>query len=678
MYKRHSKHDSLLVGVCLFIVRQKFRDEIPTLSDFCRSEELSDDTIRRAARFLLLPVMRLLRGRRPGPRKKTSPSPKMLALSAINGLLHTLLPKSIPKLLKSAAIRGLIAQQVLLWHEKGVPLVEMAGFLQINSKTLGRWTRRLEQRGEGLMVPLHSRRPRTSPKQLPCEIQQALKALRKLKPELSVAELSKVFNQHFQMLLEEHGLVSVSEKTVQKYLRGDSPKTEFVAKRSVRGAYKYPPPMTMAWIDTTEFKIAGTRVHILVAMEAHSRITLAGEACLQEDSEAATSVLSEALSRAPGLRAVVRDRGKPYINERVNAFLAGRDCLPIDAHPYFPIDKAALERFFATLKPWLRASLTRLEDEWTQEKVVSQREIVNAVRAAVQIFLRAYNLIPQQYLAAKCPFERLETALREAGASDVDMDQFHRLASEREDKDAILERIRDGLQLDLDIKQMRRDYAYIDKHAAKAAYDACCKKLVLDRDKSIRDPHRYLLAVAWRKSRVLLQDRAQARRDDEQSAQIFTDTRALREENARERKDRERQPHKYLAEDLKSWLHYRSMPVFRHSKLGEAQLRKTLAAAATMLGQQAFEAQTQQLAKSIPKVLQNFGLSQRLQQEALIEAFIQIANSPDLSITDTKGQSQGLAPPPVNGGSCSSIKNLVREALSRLSVPHDGWTDVSS
>lgn len=678
MYKRHSKHGSLLVGVCLFIVRRRFRGDVPTLRAFCHSEDISDDTIRRAARFLLLPVMRLLRGRRPGPRKKMLPAPKMLALSAINGFLHTFLPKSIPKLLKSAAIRGLIAQQVLSWHEKGVPLVEMAGFLQISSKTLGRWTRRLEKKGEGLTVPLHSRRPLTTPKQLPCEIQESLRTLHKLKPKISVAELSKVFNQHFQLLLGEHGLESVSEKTVQKYLRGDAPKTQFVTKRSVRGAYKYPPPMTMAWIDTTEFKIAGTRVHILVAMEAHSRITLAGEACLQEDSEIATSVLSKALSRAPGLRAVVRDRGKPYINERVNAFLAGRNCLPIDAHPYFPIDKAALERFFATLKPWLRASLARLEDEWTQEKATSQREIVNAVRAAVQIFLRAYNLIPQQYLEAKCPFERLETALREAGASDVDMDQFHRLASEREDKDAILERIRDGLQLDLDMKQMRRAYAYIDKHAAKAAYDACSKKLVDDRDKSIRDPHRYLLAVAWRKSQTLLQDRAQARRDEKQSAQVFADTRAGREENARERKDREQQPQNYLAQDLKSWLHYRSMPAFRNSKLGEAKLRKTLEATGKMLGTVAFEAQTQQLAKSIPKVLQHFGLSQSLQQEALVEAFLQMAKSPNPSTSDAKGQSQGLAPTPANEGSCSSTKTLVREVLDGLSVPHDGWTDVSS
>ena len=679
MYKRHSRPRALLLGVCLFIVRRYFHNGIPTLSDFCRSEDISDDTIRRAARFLLFPVMRLLRGRRPGPRKKKKePAATLEALTAINSFLHALLPESIARLLKNAAIRGLIAQQALFWHEKGVPLAEMATFLQISSKTLSLWTSRLEQTGEGLIVALQSRRPLTSPKQLPCEIQETLRILRKIAPKISVAELSKVFNQRFRLLLGEHELTSVSEKTVRKYVRGDAMPTQRVPKRSVRGAYKYPPPMTMAWIDTTEFKIAGIRVHILVAMEAHSRITLAGEACVQDDSEAATSVLSEALSRAPGLRAVVRDRGKPYINKRVNAFLAERDCLPIDAYPYFPIDKAALERFFATLKPWLRAALARLEDEWKQEQSASQREIVNAVRAALQIFLRAYNLIPQQYLEAKCPFERLETALREAGAGDVDMDHFHRLASEREDKDVILGRIRDGLQLDVDLKQMRRDYAHIDKHAAKAAYDACSKKLVIDRDKSIRDPHRYLLAVAWRKSRVLLRDRAQARRDNDQSAQVFAATRAWQEEDSRKRKDRAQQPQNYLAEDLKSWLHYRSMPAFKSSKLGEAQLRKTLAAAARKLGSPAFEAQTQQLAKSIPGVMMGLGAQQHLENKALVEAFRQMARNPDPPINDAKGKSQGLAPPPANEGSCSSIKTLVRQVLDRLKVPHDRWTDVSS
>jgi len=620
----------------------------------------------------------LLRGRRPGPKKKTAPGPKLLALSAINSLLHALLPESIPKLLKTAAARGLIAQQVLSWHEKGVPLVEMASFLQINSKTLGRWTKRLELKGKGLTVRLDSRRPKTSPAQLPYEIQQILRALHKIAPKRSIAELSKVFNLHFTNLLGSHDLATVSEKTVRKYVQGDTPKPKSQPKQSVRGAYKYPPPMSMAWIDTTAYKIAGIRVHILVAMEAHSRITLAGEACLQEDSEVATAVLDEALSRAPGIRAVVRDRGTPFINERVNAFLAGRECLPIDAHPYFPIDKAALERFFGTLKPWLRAALARLENEWKQEQAPSQKEIVNAVRAALQIFLRAYNLIPQQYLEASCPFDRLDRALREAGAADVDMDQFHRLQSEREDKDVILIQIRDGLQLDIDLKQMRLDYAQIDKHAAKSAFDACYQKLVLDRDRSIRDPHRYLLAVARRKNREHWQDRTQARIANEQSAQVTADTQLWQETKSRERKDREQQPQNYLAEDLKSWLQYRSMPVFRGSTLGEAQLKSTLAATAKVLGNTTFTAQAEQFAKGIPRVLDAYGLRHDHEQKVIVEAFLKMARDPDPPIDDAKGKSKGLASSSINEGSCSSIKTLVREALDRLSVQHDRWTDVSS
>ena len=678
MYKRHSKHSPLLVGVCLLVVRRSFGGDIPTLSDFCHASSVSVDTIRRLADFLLLPVMVLLRGRRPGPKKKTAPTPKLSALSAINGLLHALLPQSIPQLLKSAAVRGLIAQQALSWHGKGVPWGEMASFLQINSKTLGRWTKRLVQNGEGLTVPLHSRRPKTSPAQLPYDIQQILRAFHKIAPKRSIAELSKIFNLHFTEFLGTHDLASVSEKTVRKYVQGDTPKPKSQPKQSVRGAYKYPPPMSMAWIDTTDFKIAGIRVHILVAMEAHSRITLAGEACLQEDSEVATSVLGEALSRAPGLRAVVRDRGKPYINERVNAFLAGRNCLPIDAHPYFPIDKAALERVFGTLKPWLRAALARLEDEWKQEQAASQKEIVNAVRAALQIFLRAYNLIPQQYLEASCPFERLDRALREAGASDVDMDQFHRLASEREGKDAILTQIRDGLQLDMDLKQMRRDYSQIDKHAAKSAFDACFKKLVLDRDRSIRDPHRYLLAVARHKNRERWQDRAQARTANEQSAQVTADTQAWQQTKSIECTEREQQPQNYLAEDLKSWLHYRSMLVFRNSTLGEAPLRSTLAATARVLGSTTFAAQAEQLAKGIPKVLDGYGLRDDQERKAIVDAFLEMAMSPNPPIDDATGKNPGLASSSTNEGSCSPIKTLVREALDRLSVPHDRWTDVSS
>jgi len=672
VYRRRSTIRPLLVGVCLLVVRRTFGDEIPTVTGFCEAAGLSDETVRRTARALLRPVARLLRQRRPGPRPRATPPARQQALEAINGLLHVLLAKPIPKLVRSAVTRGLLTQQVLFWRGRGVSLREMAAFLRISPKTLSRWIDRLEREGEGCLVPDKSRRPATSPNQVPGEIQEALRRLRSLFPRRPAAELTRIFNRHFLALLERHGLRPLSRKTAAKYMGGKRAKAK--GPPSQRGGYDYPPPLAMAWIDTTLFRIAGLRLHIIVAMEASSRLVLAGDAFLQENSEITAVVLAEALTRAPGLRAVVRDRGTPYLNRHINALLAEQTCLPIDAHPHFPIDKAALERFFGTAKPWLRAALARLEDGWKQERAPAEREIASAVRAALQVFLRAYSLIPQPYLENKCPFERLEAALRTAGAREDDLDRFHRLAREREDKDSLLREIAGGLQLDVPLQTMRRDFACIDKHAARSAYEACFKKLVEDRDPGIRHPYRYLLAVARRKNHVLLEDRARARHAAKSTTRILEQERADDERTRREDEDRAHRPERCLVPDLETWVV--SQTCCPGTRLGEARLRETLSAVARRIGP-AFEAQIAQLADSLPRILDRVrpGGSQRL-AEVLTGRFLELARNPQPAVSEPSASSGGLASSPQDEGSCRHVSNLVRQVLDRLRVPHDGTTYV--
>jgi transposase InsO family protein len=666
LYKHHGSARAVLVGVCLWVVLRNLGGRIPSLSDYCEAVEVSDDTIRRTARWLMFPVVRLLRSRRPGCRKRAEPSTTLLALQAMNDLLHALLPSSIPKLLKSAAARGMVVQQVLFWREKGVLLRDLAAFLSTSPRQLTRWIDRLDDKGGGCEAPQNSRRPHTSPNQVPDEVQHALIAFGAACQGFSIAETTRVFNARFGGLLELYDLGPLSEKTVGKYVSGRRSKTASKRKKSRRGAYEYPPPMTMAWVDTTHFNVAGMRVHIVVAMEAFSRTTLAGEAVVQENSEVAAAVLSEALTRAPGLRALVRDRGKPYLNSHIDALLADHGCQPIDAHPYFPIDKAALERFFGTAKPWLRAALAHLEAEWSR-RPPSRDEVLSAVRAALQVLLRAYNLIPQPYLEAKCPFQRLEAALRDAGAQEPQLERFAQLAHEREDKAAVLARVRDGLQIDISMEQMLRDFVSIDKRAIQSAFDTCFDKLVVQRDQEIRWPYRYLRAVAWRKNRELQKELARARRAAEDDATRRAEQHIREQECRREDEERARHPERYLPPDLEAWLRFKTQPGLRDSRLGEHRLRGTLCALARKLGA-ALDAYVHKVSDTIPRILDRLQASHP-DPAAVSAAFLKLA------------QPQPTSHPPPPGvaptrTSCNNITNLVRQALAAIPMPHDGTTNV--
>ena len=71
---------------------------------------------------------------------------------------------------------------------------------------------------------------------------------------------------------------------------------------------------------------------------------MAADVFVQENAETTAQILAQTLARIPELEAVLRDRGTPYLNERINQLLSEREILPINAHPHFRIDKAAVTR----------------------------------------------------------------------------------------------------------------------------------------------------------------------------------------------------------------------------------------------------------------------------------------------------------------------------------------------
>lgn len=594
------------MGVCLLVVRREFSDRVPTLAEYADAEHISIDTIQRAAKFLLPAMARLLEGRSPGPKKQPPPEPlSCVALRAINDLLRSLLPASITRLLSSPERRGLIVQQVCHWHSRGVALEGLADFLGLSSRTLKRWMARCQVAG-GQRVDHSSRRPKTSPQTLPSEIRDTLIRLRRLHAPISVAEFTRLFNRGFRALLEEHGLTAVSAKTIGRYLDGEQPKTTPSPEReaSRRGDYHYPRPLAMAWIDTTYFTVAGVTVHIVGAMEAFSRTALAAEVFVQENAAATIEVLSATLQRVPGLQAMVRDRGTPYLNQQVDEFLAERDCVPINAYAHFPIDKAALERWWRTLKEWLTDALRPLADRCQREgRILTKQEVVDRVAPVLRLFLRAYNLLPQAYLEGKAPIERLEAALAKAGMNTQDAALLRRLALERKDKRDLLHEIRDGLQLRLKLETMQSDFAVISKAALERAMRTCFEKLVLQRNPSIHAPYRYLLAIATKFERDLQQEARRRHHQEEQQRREREDDRQLRERIAAERRARQEQPEQFLLPDLEEWIRWCAHPLDVLGAIAERRLLCTLRALKEKLAA-AFLPQLHELKRALPDIIQ--------------------------------------------------------------------------
>lgn len=624
----------LVVGMCLWVVRLALRGRMPTLTQYATEHGIGPDTIRRAGRALLRPVLACLRGRRPGPRRKPggTADAKAQACLACNDILKSLLPAPVAELLSSPHHRGSVAQLVRHWVHRGVPLAALAGWLSLSAKTLHRWIGRLDDQ----QVPHKSRRPKKSPRRLPVEIQRALFGLRQVMSDVSVAEFTRVFNRKFGALLKQHRRTPLTAKTVGRYVGvPHRPEQKPTTKESPRGGYRYPPPLAMAWIDTTYFAVAGATVHIVVAMEASSRTALAGEVFVQETAATTVDVLGRALARVPELTAVLRDRGKPYLNAEVNGMLGARGVVPIDAHPYFPIDKAALERFWRWLKEWLAYALALFEEHCRREnRTPSPDELVAKVHPVLRACLRAYNLLPQPYLEDKSPIERIDRLLRSDGDPGFSLSDLCRLAIERETKDDLLVQVRDGLQLDRKpLATMRADFAAISKAALLRTIDAVGNKLFVNRDPAISRPYGYLLTVAKAKEREHQRHVAQETRsradERERRAEHESTEQALR----REEHQVQQHPEEALPAALHAWVKAMAGPIRATRRIFARRLAEILESLRHKLGA-AYAAQLDAVRASLPALAARARPGNEHLAEHLLQTFPAIVPATACSVDD--------------------------------------------
>ncbi|MFG0313045.1 MAG: hypothetical protein ACF8LL_02500, partial [Phycisphaerales bacterium] len=231
-----------------------------------------------------------------------------------------------------------------------------------------------------------------------------------------------------------------------------------------------------------------------------------------------------------------------------------------------------------------------------------------------------------------------------------------------------LAQLRDGLQIDISLDQMLRDFASIDKRAIQIAFDLCFQRLVVERDQSIHWPYRFVRAIAIRKNRELLKQLGHARHASEEQERRRAQQQARDDELRREQEGRAQHPQHHLPSDLESWVRFQAQFGSRVHSLGAATLRETLGTLATKLGA-AFDGYVAQLKDTIPRILDRLSPRARSDPDALADAFLRLAYASPEASSSTMGVAS-------SSSSCNNIGNLVRQAIAAIPRPHDGTTNV--
>jgi transposase InsO family protein len=228
----------------------------------------------------------------------------------------------------------------------------------ISRETFYAWRRRYRAEGLEGLEP-RSRAPRTNPRRLGDEVEDAVVGLRKELDELGVDAGPATIRWH----LGRRGLAVVpSEATIWRTLarRGFVvPEPRKRPKSSFR-RFEATAPNELWQADCTDWTIATGIVKILSFLDDHSRVALRVRALAGATTDATWATFSEA-SAAWGLPlGQLTDNGLNF-SGRLRGFevrfeieLRNIGVVPRTSRPYHPQTCGKVERFQQTLKRWLR------------------------------------------------------------------------------------------------------------------------------------------------------------------------------------------------------------------------------------------------------------------------------------------------------------------------------------
>ena len=181
-------------------------------------------------------------------------------------------------------------------------------------------------------------------------------------------------------------------------------------------------------------------------------------------------------------------------------------------------------------------------------------EVVEIVRPALRVFLRAYNLLPQPDLEGKCPIERIEALLSGESDGAFSLGDLRQAARERETKDDLLQQLREAYRLDMTLAKLRLTFVNISRQALEQAIRALGARLAAKGQGAISHPIAYLLVVARAKEQEVQEMDARRRSERDKHRRRKADEARRMEVLAQEQQQRVQHPDQVLPDDVNRWI----------------------------------------------------------------------------------------------------------------------------
>jgi transposase InsO family protein len=254
--------------------------------------------------------------------------------------------------------------------------------LGISRQSFYKYRRRWRAEGPAGLVE-RSRRPASSPRQTPAEVEEAIVRLRK---ELVVDNGAQAIAWH----LERRG-VAMSAATVHRILVRRGMVTAQPEKRpkSSWRRFEWPRPNDAWQIDATVWALSDNReIWIMDVLDDHSRVLIAARVCDGPTSAAAWDALSHGIAEWGPPAHVMSDNGACFTS-RLSGFggetgfersLRALGVCHILSSPSHPQTCGKLERSHQTTKRWLAAAGGADTSEQLQAQLDGWRQHYNELR----------------------------------------------------------------------------------------------------------------------------------------------------------------------------------------------------------------------------------------------------------------------------------------------------------
>jgi transposase InsO family protein len=255
--------------------------------------------------------------------------------------------------LKVITLPQLWIEILLAPQRHGLTVTEVCRRYGISRKTY--YAYRVRYRAEGVEgLEPRSRRPKSSPRQTPPEVEAMVVELRLARPRWGARKI--------RADLVRRGLADVpAVSTVHAILRRAGLIGEQSQRRRVAlQRFERPVPNDLWQIDATQVALAdGSKAWVVDVLDDHARFAIAAKATRHATTTVAWDCMDEAIRIHGAPRQVLSDNGLAFTGRRhkrevlFERNLKALGIQPLTSKPRHPQTCGKLERFHQTLKAWL-------------------------------------------------------------------------------------------------------------------------------------------------------------------------------------------------------------------------------------------------------------------------------------------------------------------------------------